>query len=228
MSADPAVRKQAESSLEVFSKSLDYVSQCQAILQGSSSPYAHMMVASSLLTLVTEQPTTKDMKLELRAFLLDAIFAKGPSMEAWVVTKMCTLLARITKLGWFEDDAHHTVVEDATKFIESGSMAHVLLGFRFLAVMVSEANHATPNRTLTEHRKTAVSFRDHCLFKIFQLAIKYLRDLRAAGSPQPAMQEALVSPHHHLHLGHHFVVSTPYLLCHCAPCSPSMLGHLAS
>jgi len=100
---------------------------------------------------------------------------------------------RITKLGWFENDAHREIVDDATKFLESGSIQHLLLGLRLLGMVVSEVNHATPSRTLSEHRKTAVSFRDNALLKIFQLAVQYLRQLHQSGTPQPAVQEALVS-----------------------------------
>ena len=190
--ADPAVRAEAETSLAVFSQSLDYVPQCQAILRGTSSPYAQMMVASSLLRLVSDQPMTVSMRAELRQFLLDVISTKGPSMEAWVVTKTCTLLARITKLGWFEDDRHRHVVEDASKFLDSGSVPHLMLGLRLLTHVVNEVNAPTPNRSLSEHRKVAVSFRDLALLKIFQLAVQYLRQLHQSGPSQQAMREVLV------------------------------------
>ena len=40
------------------------------------------------------------------------------------------------------------------------SQGHYLLGLRILNVLVTEMNQPTPGRTLTQHRKIAVSFRD--------------------------------------------------------------------
>ena len=40
------------------------------------------------------------------------------------------------------------------------SQGHYLLGLKILNSLVSEMNQPTPGRTLTQHRKIAVSFRD--------------------------------------------------------------------
>ena len=42
----------------------------------------------------------------------------------------------------------------------AGSPGHYLLGLRVLNMLVLEMNQPTPGRTLTQHRKIAVSFRD--------------------------------------------------------------------
>ncbi len=38
-------------------------------------------------------------------------------------------------------------------------------------------NQPTPNRTLTQHRKVAVSFRDQSLYQVFQVSLVALRQL---------------------------------------------------
>ena len=43
------------------------------------------------------------------------------------------------------------------------SQGHYLLGLRILNMLVTEMNLPTPGRTLTQHRKVAVSFRDQVL-----------------------------------------------------------------
>ena len=48
-----------------------------------------------------------------------------------------------------------------------------------LNALVDEMNTPTTGRTLTVHRKTAVSFRDHALYQIFQIAITTLRQLQS-------------------------------------------------
>ena len=38
-----------------------------------------------------------------------------------MVTSLIQLLCRTTKLGWFDDDAYRTVVDDAQKLLEKGT-----------------------------------------------------------------------------------------------------------
>jgi exportin-7 len=72
----------------------------------------------------------------------------------------------VTKLGWFDTDAHHEIVKDLTKFLEASS-AHYFCGLKVFNQLCMEMNQPTPGRSLTQHRKTAVSFRDNSLFHIF-------------------------------------------------------------
>ena len=43
-------------------------------------------------------------------------------------------------------------------------------------------NLATPGRTLTQQRKTAINFRDTCLYKVFQLSLYTLQEMLAKGA----------------------------------------------
>ena len=45
--------------------------------------------------------------------------------------------------------------------------------------LVEELNIPSSGRTLTQHRKTSVSFRDLCLFKVFQLGLTTLQQLQS-------------------------------------------------
>lgn len=76
------------------------------------------------------------------------------------------LLCRVTKLGWFDTDAHHEIVKDVSKFLQA-SPAHYFQGLKIFNQLTTEMNQPTPGRSLTLHRKTAVSFRDASLFHIF-------------------------------------------------------------
>lgn len=46
---------------------------------------------------------------------------------------------------------------------------HYVIGLKILNQLVEEINIPTSGRTLPQHRKTAVSFRDLCLLPIFQV-----------------------------------------------------------
>jgi exportin-7 len=173
---DPTERKHAESVLVVFSSSQEYATQCKAILDSSSSPYAQLLASSSLLKIVTEQGVTKALLLDIRNYVLGYLANRGPNCQVFVITQLIQLLSRTTKLGWFEDDAHRGIVTDAKKFLGMNSLDHHLLGLRVLNQLVAEMNQPLPGRSLTQHRKCAVSFRDLGLLPIFQTALSSLRE----------------------------------------------------
>ena len=50
--------------------------------------------------------------------------------------------------------------------VQGPSPPHYLLGLKILNMLVSEMNNPTPGRSLTQHRKIAVSFRDLSLYKV--------------------------------------------------------------
>lgn len=177
-----AERQQAEATLRVFGVSTEYIPQCKAILDSSNSPYAQLMASSSLLKLVTEHTLSTSMRLEMRNYFLSFLDSRGPSLEPFVATSMVQLLCRTTKLCWFDDDHHRNIVEDAKCFLEKGLGPHYLLGLKILTMLVTECNQPTPGRTLTQHRKIAVSFRDLALFKIFQMSLIALRQLYSESS----------------------------------------------
>jgi exportin-7 len=102
---------------------------------------------------------------------------KGPSLQDFVVTALIKLVCRITKLGWFDDPVHRELADDVTKFLQA-TVDHCILGLKILNQLVDELNIPTSGRTLTQHRKTSVSFRDVCLLKVFQLGLTTLKQLQ--------------------------------------------------
>jgi len=82
----------------------------------------------------------------------------------------------ILQLGWFDDISHRSIHTDITQFL-TASTSHCVIGLRILHSLVDELNIPTSGRTLTQHRKTAVSFRDVSLFPIFQLGLTTLKQL---------------------------------------------------
>ena len=64
-SQDSSERSHAESTLQCFSVNTDYISQCQYILDNTSSPYAQMLASSSLLKQVTDHTLTLQLRLDI-------------------------------------------------------------------------------------------------------------------------------------------------------------------
>lgn len=122
----------------------------------------------------------------MRSYFIEYLTTRGPSLEPFVVTSLVQLVCRMSKLGWFDADGFRTIVEDGKALLEKGirdsSQPHYLLGLKILHMGVSEMNSPTPGRTLTQHRKVAVSFRDQSLYQAFQLALSALHHLHSAGA----------------------------------------------
>ena len=49
------------------------------------------------------------------------------------------------------------------------TVQHCIIGLKILNELVVEFNHPVKSRTLSDHRKAAVSFRDLSLFQVFEI-----------------------------------------------------------
>lgn len=69
-SQDSAERAHAESTLKCLSVNVDYISQCQYILDNAVSPYALMLASSSLLKQVTDHSLSLQLRLDISNVLI--------------------------------------------------------------------------------------------------------------------------------------------------------------
>ncbi|DBA92724.1 hypothetical protein WJX77_011928 [Trebouxia sp. C0004] len=181
LSQDHQERSRAEQYLRVFGQSADSVSMCKAVLDSSHSPYAQLLASSSLIKIVTEQALSSAMKSDMWQYFLHYLESRGPGLEPFVTTSLVQLLCRMTKLCWYEEDQYRKIVDDASQLLEKGAAGQsglYLLGLKLLSMLVSEMNQPTPGRTLTQHRKIAVAFRDQSLLKTFALSLCALKQLQ--------------------------------------------------
>jgi exportin-7 len=117
-SQDSAERAHAENSLRCFSVNTDYISQCQYILDNSSKPYSLMLASSSLLKQVTDHTLPLNLRLDIRAYIVNYLATRGPKMQSFVIASLIQLLCRLTKFGWLDDDRFRDVVKESTNFLE--------------------------------------------------------------------------------------------------------------
>jgi exportin-7 len=108
---------------------------------------------------------------------LDYLARKGPGLEKFVTTSLIQLVCRLTKFGWFDDDHHRGIVDEATKFLQA-TVDHCIIGLQILNELVTEMNLPVTGRNITFHRKIAVSFREDALFRIFQVSLTTLKQLQ--------------------------------------------------
>ena len=100
--------------------------------------------------------------------------------------ELSTLLCRVTKLGWNDDDIHRTIVDDLGNFLEA-SPQHCVIGLQVLVRLVTEMNNTGSiirRRSITQSqsRKVAISFRELLLQKTFKIGLSTLNKL----APPPA------------------------------------------
>ncbi|KAK7393041.1 hypothetical protein VNO78_21492 [Psophocarpus tetragonolobus] len=130
-SQDSVERAHAESTLKCFSLNIDYISQCQYVLDNASSPYALMLASSSLLKQVTEQSLPLQLRIDIRNYLINYLASKGPELEPFVLGSLIQLFCRITKLGWLDDDKFREVVKEAMNFLNQVYAFRPCLVFSF-------------------------------------------------------------------------------------------------
>lgn len=129
--------------------------------------YAQFIAAQTLTTVVSKPLSSLGIaeKLDLRSWALQTLFNIS-SLEPFVISEVCKLCARITKLCWFEvnDQEQHpfrTVIEDAMRFISAGG-GRLSRGLQLLNFHVSEMNRPDNIQGLAKHRKV----RNATLWKI--------------------------------------------------------------
>ncbi|XP_071724978.1 uncharacterized protein [Rutidosis leptorrhynchoides] len=177
-SQDSAERAHAENTLKCFSVNTDYISQCQYILDNALTPYALMLASSSLLKQVTEHSLALQLRLDIRNYIINYLFTRGPKLQPFVIASLIQLLCRLTKFGWFDDDKFREVVKDSTNFLSQATPDHFAIGLKILNQLVLEMNQPNPGLPTTHHRRVACNFRDQSLFQIFQISLTSLLQLK--------------------------------------------------
>ena len=189
-------RNEAQQRLLSLQSSAEYIPQCQYILDNSNSQFARLVATNSLTELITTHWNnfTVPQRIDIRNYVLAYLANKGPHLSDFVTVSLIKLVCRITKLGWFDDPVHRELADDVTKFLQA-TVDHCILGLKILNQLVDELNIPTTGCTLTQHRKTSVSFRDVCLLKVFQLGLTTLKQLQTRAISKYAIFEIKKNSH---------------------------------
>ncbi|XP_044573310.1 ran-binding protein 16 isoform X3 [Drosophila ananassae] len=178
---DVSTRGEAEKALALFVSSQDALPKCQMLLDRGNSSYAQLLAASTLTKLI--QGLTIEQRIQIRSYTLSYL-ATRTNLQNFVVQALVTLLAKITKLGWFDDYKGELVfqnlLEDVKKFLQ-GSVEHCTVGVQILSQLVSEMNSIVEldaHLSFSKNRKIATSFRDLQLYETFLLSCSLLNTAR--------------------------------------------------
>lgn len=165
-------RQRATVALSGFTSNVEYIPQCQLLLDHSKDPYALLLAGASLLRLVGTywNSFSPEQTLNIRNYLLNYLAAWCDKVPSFVLSSLMQVLMRISKLGWNANPAHRDICSQISKFLDH-SPVHLVVGLQMLSELVSEMNTPVDGHSFTKHRKIAVSFRDHSLFRVFKLTL---------------------------------------------------------
>ncbi|KAJ0043500.1 hypothetical protein Pint_18409 [Pistacia integerrima] len=110
-------------------------------------------------------------------YLVTYLATRGPDLQPFVVRSLIQLFCRVTKFGWLEDDGFKEVLKEALNFLSQGP-CHYAIGLKILNQLVSEMNEPNPGLPASYQRKIACSFKDQSLFKIFEISLTSLCQLK--------------------------------------------------
>jgi exportin-7 len=79
---------------------------------------------------------------------------------------------------------HHVII------CSQHTVAHCIIGLHIFNTLVSEMNYKSLNRTITQHRKVATSFRDISLFQVFEISLSMLNQVATRSIPMESLPEA--------------------------------------
>ncbi|XP_078006672.1 ran-binding protein 17 isoform X3 [Phascolarctos cinereus] len=179
---DLSQRIQAEKVLLELIDSPDCLSKCQLLLEQGTTSYSQLLAATCLSKLVSRvTPLPIEQRIDIRNYILNYI-ASQPKLAPFVIQALVQVIAKITKLGWFEvqkdEFVFRDIIADVKKFLQ-GTVDHYVIGVIILSELTQEMNLVDYSRPSAKHRKIATSFRDTSLKDILVLACSLLKEVLA-------------------------------------------------
>uniref|UniRef100_A0A493TW22 RAN binding protein 17 n=2 Tax=Anas platyrhynchos TaxID=8839 RepID=A0A493TW22_ANAPP len=140
---DLAQRMQAEKVLLELINSPECLSQCQLLLEQGTTSYAQLLAATCLSKLVSRaSPLPVEQRIDIRNYILNYV-ASQPKLAPFVMQALVQVIAKITKLGWFEVLKDQLIFRDITadvkKFLQ-GTVDHYIIGVMILSELTQEMN----------------------------------------------------------------------------------------
>ncbi|XP_063125029.1 ran-binding protein 17 isoform X3 [Rattus norvegicus] len=171
-------RIEAEKALLELIDSPECLSKCQLLLEQGTTSYAQLLAATCLSKLVTRiNPLPVEQRIDIRNYILNYV-ASQPKLAPFVIQALIQVIAKLTKLGWFEvqkdEFVFREIIADVKKFLQ-GTVEHCIIGVIILSELTQEMNLVDYSRPSAKHRKVATSFRDTSLKDILVLACSLLK-----------------------------------------------------
>ncbi|XP_026940121.1 ran-binding protein 17 isoform X6 [Sagmatias obliquidens] len=142
---DLTQRIEAEKALLELIDSPECLSKCQLLLEQGTTSYAQLLAATCLSKLISRvSPLPIEQRIDIRNYILNYV-ASQPKLAPFVIQALIQVIAKITKLGWFEIQkdqfVFREIIADVKKFLQ-GTVEHCIIGVIILSELTQEMNLA--------------------------------------------------------------------------------------
>ncbi|XP_033287953.1 ran-binding protein 17 isoform X4 [Orcinus orca] len=142
---DLTERIEAEKALLELIDSPECLSKCQLLLEQGTTSYAQLLAATCLSKLISRvSPLPIEQRIDIRNYILNYV-ASQPKLAPFVIQALIQVIAKITKLGWFEIQkdqfVFREIIADVKKFLQ-GTVEHCIIGVIILSELTQEMNLA--------------------------------------------------------------------------------------
>ncbi|XP_027281006.1 ran-binding protein 17 isoform X4 [Cricetulus griseus] len=140
---DLTERIEAEKALLELIDSPECLSKCQLLLEQGTTSYAQLLAATCLSKLVTRiSPLPIEQRIDIRNYILNYV-ASQPKLAPFVIQALIQVIAKLTKLGWFEvqkdEFVFRDIIADVKRFLQ-GTVGHCIIGVIILSELTQEMN----------------------------------------------------------------------------------------
>ncbi|GFE54549.1 importin-beta N-terminal domain-containing protein [Babesia ovis] len=173
----PMQQNEAHEVLMPLLRDVQKIPLLRDILAQSTNLQALLFASSGLVTVITNNwsHVPDSQKLELREFLLNYIYNRGPEMlkcAPEVLGQFIHLYCRIVKLGWLEEVYNHPVVQHVGQFL-AATTQHWIIGLSIYADLTQEMQPQM-GKFVAKLRRGALNFKETVLPKIFAVTVQTL------------------------------------------------------
>ena len=167
-------RKQANEKLKNFTEDVSNLGALKLFLEKSSSKYVQFVAASALKQLFTQNwskiPVNE--KLGIKDFLINLMVQKEASCDQQVIKMIIMLIAKVTKMSWFDHPEIQGVVQNLFNLQTMNSERLMLLSLTALNDLIVEMSYVHKVKNLNINRRISLNFRDSQLYQIFKQSLQ--------------------------------------------------------
>lgn len=168
----PQQQNEAHEVLMPLLRDVQKIPLLRDILAQSNNLQALLFASSGFVTLITNHwsHVSDAQKKDLREFLLNYIYNRGPEMlkcAPEVLGQFIHLYCRIVKLGWLEEVNNHPIVQHVGQFL-SATTQHWIIGLSIYSNLTQEMQPQM-GKFVAKLRRGALNFKETVLPEIFSV-----------------------------------------------------------
>ncbi|KAK1938700.1 putative Exportin-7 [Babesia divergens] len=178
----PQQQNEAHEVLMPLLRDVQKIPLLRDILAQSNNLQALLFASSGFVTLITNHwsHVSDAQKKDLREFLLNYIYNRGPEMlkcAPEVLGQFIHLYCRIVKLGWLEEVNNHPIVQHVGQFL-SASTQHWIIGLSIYSNLTQEMQPQM-GKFVAKLRRGALNFKETVLPEIFSVTVQTLEQFHS-------------------------------------------------